>query len=207
METLDNALVVGNGESRKDFDIKSFSIPVFGCNALHRDFIPEHLICCDRRMADEAISNPQTKNCQIYVRHNWYNYFRKIKKNKNIKLLPDLPFNRKYKADEPFHWGSGPYALLLACELDYKIIHIVGFDLYPWGSTVNNIYKDSPNYASSVDRPIDPSYWIYQIDNIISHYKEKKFIFYNVDSWAPPKVWIKENTDIRNISNFKLDIK
>lgn len=178
-----------------------------GCNALHRDFIPDHLICCDRRMAEEATSNTHTKNCKIYVRERWYHYYRKIKKNKNILQLPDIPFPAKNKSDEADHWGSGPYAVLLACVLDYSDIHLIGFDLYPWGRTVNNIYKGTENYASSEDRPVDPSFWIYQIFKIIGHFADKKFFFYNSDSWTPPDDWCKDNVQFKNISNLYVDIK
>ena len=44
--------VIGNGESRKKFDLYQLEWlgTTVGTNAVHRDFHPDHLICCDRRM-------------------------------------------------------------------------------------------------------------------------------------------------------------
>lgn len=158
-------------------------------------------------MVQEAMSNPLTKSSQIYVRNNWFHYFRKIKKNKNVNQLPDVPFEKKYKADDPFHWGSGPYSILLACQLNFKNLYIIGFDLYPQGHNVNNIYKDTKNYSKSSDRPVDPNYWIYQISKIINHYKNINFNFYNLDNWKMPDDWNKKNVFYKNINHIDIDIK
>ena len=54
-------LVIGNGESRKDLDIKSLKLPTVGCNAIFRDMVVDHLVCCDRRMLREALKHENTK--------------------------------------------------------------------------------------------------------------------------------------------------
>ena len=44
------ASVIGNGESRADFDIntlKTIGMTV-GCNAVHRDMQPDYLVCADK---------------------------------------------------------------------------------------------------------------------------------------------------------------
>ena len=143
---MPRALVVGNGESRRHIDISTYTDYVLiGCNAIHRDLNVNHLICCDRRMADEAVNNPNTKHTEIYVRDHWHHYFRKIRKNKNINLLPKVPTKGDTKVNQAEHWGSGAYAVLLAAELGYDLITLVGYDLYAVDHTVNNIYKDTVN--------------------------------------------------------------
>jgi len=73
---MSRAVVIGNGESRRAIDIELLKADsLIGCNAIHRDTVVDHLICCDRRMADEAVENPQTKNTLIYVRPSWFHYF------------------------------------------------------------------------------------------------------------------------------------
>jgi hypothetical protein len=207
-ETLDNSvLVVGNGESRKHLDLKKLKSPIIGCNALHRDLIPDILVCCDRRMVEESTNNPLTKDCTIYVRNLWYHYFRKIKKNKNIKCFPDIPYQGEKKSDHPDHWGSGSYALLIAAQSSYKTIYLIGFDLYSSGKTVNNLYKGTRNYDIGSSSPVDPSFWIYQIGKIFQIYKGKKFIIVNDQTWKFPESWIKPNVDYRNIQLLNLDIK
>jgi hypothetical protein len=205
---LDNSvLVIGNGESRKHLDLKKIKIPIIGCNALHRDIIPNHLVCCDRRMVEEAIKNPNTQSSKIYVREKWYHYFRKIKKNKNIFQLPNIPYQGEKKPDHPDHWGSGPYALLIAAESDHEIIKLIGFDLYSQNQTVNNIYKDTENYSRKKDPSVDPSFWIYQIEKIFNIYGNKKFLIFNNEYWKLPPSWIRPNVEFKNINGFDLDIK
>ncbi len=191
---MSKVLVIGNGESRSQVDLDQYtSNTIIGCNAVHRDHKVDHLICCDRRMAEEATNNLEIADTQIYVRSKWFHYFRKIKKNKNIRELPLLPYNGTTKKDDPEHWGSGGYAVLLAAALDFKDIEMIGFDLYPINDKVNNIYKDTENYSKSNSQPVDPSYWIYQIGKVFSHYPECSFTIRNNQSWSMPLEWQKNN--------------
>lgn len=193
---MSRAVVIGNGESRRQVNFDSYqTYTIIGCNAIHRDLQVHHLICCDRRMAEEANSNPNTEETKIYVREHWYQYFRKIKKNKNINLLPKVPTKGELKKDEAEHWGSGPYAVLLAAVLDNEQIELFGFDLYSIDHAVNNIYKDTTNYARSGSQAVDPSYWIYQIGTVFMHYPNIKFIIHNKQSWAMPQEWLKDNVE------------
>lgn len=189
------ALVIGNGESRKHINLEELKhrYTIIGCNAIHRDITVDHLICCDRRMAEEATNNPLTENTLIYVREDWFHYFRKIKKNKNIKTVPELPYVGEAKKDKPEHWGSGCYAILLAASLGFSQIEIVGFDLYPITEKVNNIYKGTNNY-SKVDAPaVDYSYWVYQISQIFKYYPSSQFVIKNKEHWKFPNEWRKNN--------------
>lgn len=191
---MSKALVVGNGESRLNINLKTY-IPEYtliGCNAIHRDLTVDHLVCCDKRMASEATENPETLTTQIYVRESWLHYFKKIKKNKNINLLPDIPVKGNLKKDHPDHWGSGCYAVLLASSLGFKEIELVGFDLYPVDKSVNNVYKGTKNYSRPDSHPVDPSYWIYQMGQIFSH-STSQFIIRNHQTWKMPAEWQKDN--------------
>ena len=146
-------------------------------------------------MAEEATNNPNTKDTQIYVRESWFHYFRKIKKNKNVKLLPELPYKGDSKKDDPDHWGSGGYAILLAASLGFEEIELVGFDLYPKDETVNNIYKGTNNYAKAGSQAIDYSFWVYQIGQLFKHYPNTTFIIRNNQYWTIPEDWKKSNVN------------
>ena len=195
LEESNNAVVIGNGESRRSINLEIYKskYTMIGCNALHRDISVDHLICCDRRMAEEATNNINNQNTKIYVRPSWFHYFRKIKKNKNVNLLPDLPYTGEVKRDQPDHWGSGCYAILLAATLGYKEIEIIGFDLYPIDHTVNNIYKNTANYSKQGSQPVDPSYWIYQISQVFTYFPNSNFIIKNHQAWQLPNEWQKFN--------------
>ena len=197
-EESNKVLVIGNGESRKLVDLELYknSHVLIGCNAIHRDITVDYLVCCDRRMIDESTNNPNTQHTKIYVRSNWFHYFRKIKKNKNINLLPNLPYIGSTKKDKPDHWGSGGYAILLAASLGFKEIEIIGFDLYPKGTTVNNVYKGTANYSKEDAKPVDHSYWVYQLSQIFNYYPDTIFIIRNHQHWVLPNDWQKSNVKV-----------
>ena len=50
-----NAYCIGNGPSRKDFDLNKLkaSGQTYGCNALYRDFMPDCLVAVDTKMVLE----------------------------------------------------------------------------------------------------------------------------------------------------------
>lgn len=189
------ALVIGNGESRYLLDIPPLrnDYTLIGCNAIHRDITVDHLVCCDRRMADEATDNPNTQDTLVYVRDSWFKYFRKIKKNRNVRYVPDLPYTGDLKQDKPDNWGSGGYAVLVAAELGCKEITLLGFDLYGINNKVNNVYKDTANYSKKDSQAVDPSYWIYQLGKIFKYYPNTKFIILNKPDWVMPEEWQREN--------------
>lgn len=195
LEESNKAVVVGNGESRRSVNLETYKskYTLIGCNALHRDISVDHLICCDRRMAEEATNNPDNQKTKIYVRPSWFHYFRKIKKNKNVNLLPDLPYTGEAKRDQPDHWGSGGYAVLLSAILGYKKIEMIGFDLYPVDHFVNNIYKGTANYSKQGSQPVDPSYWIYQISQVFTYFPNSIFTIRNYQTWQLPLEWQKIN--------------
>jgi len=181
-------LVVGNGQSRQQINLDRSNV-IVGCNALIRDIAVDHLVCCDRRMVEEAIEHSNADNSKIYVRPDWFRYFRKIKKDKRIHQVPDLPYDTsRAKIDNPIHWGSGPYAVLLAANLDNDVT-LIGFDLYGIDEKVNNIYKGTLNYSDKNSKPIDHSYWEYQIGKVFESFPDTKFKVLNTKDWVLPKKW------------------
>jgi hypothetical protein len=190
--------VFGNGESRKNIDISNIKIPKIGCNALHRDFQVNHLICVDRRMVNEAIRVNYNKKCKIYTRRDWWASYRL---NQNVHQVPELPYTGNTKPDDPFHWGSGPYAILLAATLSDKI-KIAGFDLYSKDKKINNLYKGTENYETADKKAVDPRFWIYQIGKVFEYFPNKQFTVYTEESWNQPDSWKKDNVMLDNISNI-----
>ena len=173
-------LVIGNGESRQGLNIHGYERTKIGCNAIYRDHYVHHLICCDRRMVIEAQENNYKGT--LYTRSDWVGQF------KGVETVPLLPYEGDTRPDDPWHWGSGPYAVLLASRLCYEFkqpVHLIGFDV-DMGDVVNNIYAGTKNYAEQGSRPIDPSYWIYQMNKVFEHSKDIQFIYYNNKPW--PKI-------------------
>jgi len=189
--------VIGNGQSREGFALNQISNFTIGCNAIHRDFICDEFVAVDRRMVDEILRNEGSKNKTIYTREDWVENYAK---HQRVKSLPKLPFNGVNKHDQPFHWNSGPYAVLIAALKEPKQIELLGFDLWSKTSFVNNIYKGTPNYAGAHDRRVTPDFWIFQLKNIFCHFKNIKFIQCQPEDWRIPHQWI----DINNLTIQKI---
>jgi hypothetical protein len=201
---VSSAIVIGNGESRANFNLANLKnhFTLIGCNAIHRDLTVDHLICCDRRMVEEATNNPNTNNTIVYVREDWFKYYRKIQKRKNIQQVPALPYSGDRKQDKPDHWGSGGYAVLVAATLGFTDISLIGFDLYSKNNKVNNVYKGTDNYSKSESQSVDHSFWVYQISKIFEHFQSIKFTIYNEAEWELPKEWQFSNVQFTNIKQL-----
>jgi len=203
---MEYVIVIGNGESRKGFDLyqlESLGTSI-GTNAVHRDFHPDHLVCCDRRMVQEAVNNAYEN--PVYTRSNWYKEYSFWR---NVRCLPELPYKDTKRQDDPWHWGSGGHALNLACTFDPKFIVMLGFDLYANSNNLfNNIYKSTENYNHESKPPTDPSYWIYQTAKLFEKYSNIKFLQIQPDDWNPPEEWDQyDNFFIDNYENLQNLIK
>jgi len=185
--------IIGNGESRSNLNIDLLQGPKIGCNAIFRDYNLEHYICVDRRMVREALEHTNNK---IYTRTDW---IRDFKAYGNVTTVPELPYKGTTRPDDPFQWGSGPYAVLLAAKTS-EVCRLIGFDLYSKTKNINNIYKGTPNYNDTDYRAVDPRYWIYQIGKIFSLYPARKFIIYQKDDWSLPEAWNRPNVTVDKLS-------
>ena len=191
---------IGNGESRKDVNIDLLEGPIVGCNAIMRDYTVEYLVCVDRKMIEEAVNRKANEYSLVYTRKDWYDRY---KEHKRTRVLPDLPYVGSDRWDEPFQWGSGPYAVLLGAKYSKeKQVNLLGFDLYSKTKTVNNVYKDTPNYNSSDKRAVDPRYWIHQIGMVFQCYPKVTFTIFQEDGWQLPQAWNYPNVKVDKISNI-----
>lgn len=183
-------VVIGNGTSRKKIDFDKIDEVKIGCNAIFRDYFVEHLVCCDKRIVKQALEYHNN----IYTRPRWNNDF-------GVNPLPLLPYTGTNRQDDPFHWGTGPYAILLATTLSNNI-KIVGFDLYGINGKVNNIYSDTEGYSSADSSQVDYSYWIYQIGKVFQYNPDKKFTIYQIKDWIMPKQWNYGNISLDTLDNL-----
>jgi hypothetical protein len=191
-------LAIGNGESRKGIDLNKHFDTKIGCNAIHRDFHIDHLICVDRRMVQQAIDANVNETSTVYTRSDWIDSY---KNKQKVKQVPKLPYEGTERWDEPFQWGSGPYAVLLAAGLA-KEVKLLGFDLFSETKNVNNIYKDTDGYNESTKNAVDPRYWIHQIGQVFKWYPKRKFTIYQLDNWQIPQNWKLANVSVDYIDNL-----
>jgi len=192
-------LIIGNGESRRGIDLNGIKETKVGCNAIYRDYHTDYLVCVDKRMFKESLDASANLDRLVYTRKEHYNQY----KQKRTRIVPDIPYAGMERPDEPFHWGSGPYAVLLGASIQRQgCVKLLGFDLYGIDGKQNNLYKNTPNYKDGDKREVDPSYWIYQIGKIFECFPNVNFLIYQNDGWQLPKFWKKSNVTVDSISNI-----
>lgn len=185
-------IALGNGESRRGLDFSFTDSIKIGCNAIHRDMHVNHLVCVDPAPLKEALAS-NLKNTTIWTREEYV-------LNHKVNTLPNsLPGNQR--PDHARHWGSGPYAVLLAASMD-NTVHMIGFDLYSNDRLINNLYKDTANYSPSNSHAVDPSYWTYQISRIMQTHSDKYFIVYNIEGWQLPLQWQLDNVVLKTLDTI-----
>lgn len=135
--TNKTAFVLGNGISRKHIDLHKLKKygTVYGCNALYREFVPDHLVCVDTKMIIEVADAGYNKMYSV-----WSN------ENKLTRATPNINILNPNKG-----WSSGPTAMLLASQHGHKEIYVLGFDYVGLGENedrVNNVYAGTKNYKN-----------------------------------------------------------
>ena len=129
-----NAYIIGNGPSRKDFDLNKLPATgqTYGCNALYRDFVPDFIFSVDSKMTKKMVDDKVYEKCIHYTPSLEVNRY-----PPHLHLIPNNP-----------HWISGSQAMWTACVHGHKNIFLIGFDFQEYGKNeLNNIYQDTPNYG------------------------------------------------------------
>ena len=69
---MKRAFIIGNGESRQDFDLEKLRAhgKIYGCNALYRDFTPDVLVAVDHGIMHEIYHSGYAFNNECWFR-NW----------------------------------------------------------------------------------------------------------------------------------------
>ena len=173
---MKRAFVLGNGRSRLAINcekLKKYGT-VYGCNALYRDFLPDHLIAVDVKMVLELIENNVLDATRVYT--NFNNRFKDIAKL-NV-------FNPSKG------WSSGPTALWLASTHVYDEIYILGFDYQglEQNKKVNNIYADTPNYKKSHEPATFYGNWLRQTEAVVKEFSGIKYYRVGTNTMFDPNI-------------------
>ena len=155
LSSNDIAFVIGNGVSRLPIDLEQLKSigKVYACNAVYRTFQPDFLVAVDVKMILEINKAGFQHKNQV-----WTN------PNKSYERIKNLNFFSPSKG-----WSSGPTALWLATQHQYKKIYILGFDFRgsKEGRMFNNIYADTANYKKSTDGATFFGNWMRQTTSVI----------------------------------------
>ena len=130
MSAKNSAVVLGNGTSRRQFDLAAIHrvATTYGCNAIHRDFAPHYLVAMDWNMVDEIIQARAFERSKFYTQHEG--------KTDRIVLEQRLPIH--FVTSQPETVDSGNSAVRLAAENQHPAIYLVGFD-YMQGQTLSKV--------------------------------------------------------------------
>lgn len=182
-----NAFVLGNGRSRLAVDLHRLKShgPIYGCNALYREFEPDVLIAADKAISEQIQHSGYAKTHVMYTR----------------KPIDGLGAKR-IPAD---YWGnsSGPIAVACAAIDRHSSIFMLGFDLGGINDRFNNVYADTEFYKKSSDRPTYTGNWIQQIIKIAKNFPHSTFIRVEGPETSPvPKFSEAKNIESMPISQF-----
>jgi hypothetical protein len=174
------AFVLGNGVSRRGLDLSELQSngPVYGCNALYREFTPDALIATDRPISEQIQQSGYALKHRFYTRT-------------PMEGLGAYPVIEQY-------WGfsSGPLAIAHAVADQNRKIYMLGFDMGPANDKFNNVYADTEFYKTSNSVPTFTGNWVNQIAQLANDYSTVEFIRVQGETTA-------EIPQLKNIINLK----
>jgi len=182
-----NAYCIGNGPSRKGFDLKKLKATgqTYGCNALYRDFHPDYIFSVDSPVTLEMVRE------KVY--------------EKSIHYAPSLEVNRYPKGGPSYlhlipnnpHWVTGSTSLWTAAVHGHKNIYLIGYDFREYGKgELNNMYQDTENYGERPGGDIFQG-WLKQFRDML---KMRPYVNYTVVHDNPPEFMhhLQTGTDLGN---------
>ena len=166
-----NAYIIGNGPSRKDFDLNRLKETgqTYGCNALYRDFWPDFIFSVDTKMTQQMVAD------EVGLKTFHYAPALEVNRKQSKGMLHLIPNNP--------HWISGNAAFWTAGVHGHKNIYLLGFDFREYGKNqLNNIYQDTPNYGERHGDSIMEG-WLKQFRDML---KMRPYVNYTVVHDNPP---------------------
>lgn len=177
-----NAVIIGNGTSRKSFDLKKIEnhrgghlgkrrLQSYGCNALYRDMSPDFLVCTNPFLTNEIVKSKYAN--EHIVMSNAIN----VKNHPGVLHL--FPYGHI--------WCAGAMATWLACFDGHKKVYLLGFDNHD-GKNNNNVYAGTDHYKPA-DFPAKSEKWEGQMKRIFDAYDDVDFAWISSGQSRFPKEW------------------
>jgi hypothetical protein len=173
--TTTQAIAIGNGESRANFNLKLVGdhrggllaqdkLQSYGCNALYRDFTPDFLVAVGDDVVDEIASSGYTNDNIVYAHADAV-----LRHPGKFYLIP-----------QNISYDSGSLAAYMACFDGHKKVFLIGYDSYDnqhsdHGGSTNNIYKGTNGYLDS-DEIQNGRFLNLSLSNVVKTYSDVEFI-------------------------------
>ena len=173
MHYNENAVVIGNGVGRLNFDLKILKkqphspptkkfMVTYGCNALYRDFAPDYLVVTGTEIADEIANSDYCNENVAFA---------------NSNIIMNHPGQFHIIPQDP-NWNAGAIAAYLACFDGHSRIYLLGFDGNDTPGYTNNVYANTNGYKN-IDQDTNDSYWTIALINLIKLYPTVDFVLVN----------------------------
>jgi len=182
---MSTAFVLGNGVSRKGLDLDRLRQhgKIYGCNALHREFVPDVLVATDRPIATAIQESGYPLKNKFYTR-------------RPIDSLGAQRVPNPY-----FGYSSGPIAAAIAAQDGHHCIYMLGFDMGPINhNQFNNVYAGTEFYKRPDAPPTFTGNWVKQIIRITTDFPLSEF----VRVYGPTTAAIAEFNAVSNLKSINL---
>jgi hypothetical protein len=194
------AVVIGNGVSRKDFNLKvieqhkggllaSGALQSYGCNAVYRDMKPHFLVATGSdEIIDEIIQSEYCNTNIVYA------------SSANVMAHP----SKFYLVPQDVQFNAGAVATYLAAFDGHKTIYLLGFDA-EHGEFETNIYRGTNAYEANSNTS---TYYVNALSQIMNLYDDVDFVRVMPTVKAEmPEAW-KYITNLRQITyrQFTLEV-
>jgi hypothetical protein len=183
---MTTAFVLGNGISRQAVSLPALKQhgSIYGCNALHREFVPDVLVATDLPISTHIQQSGYSKNNKFYTR----------RPQENTGAL---------KVPSQYHgFSSGPIAVGIAAIDGHQRIYLLGFDLGPdQNQKFNNVYAGTEFYKPANSSPTFTGNWIKQLIKIAKDYPQVQFFRVT----GPTSAQIKELHVLPNMQHVDIN--
>lgn len=169
------AVIIGNGETRKQFDLSLIQnhrggllarnkLQSYGCNGLYKEFESDFLVAVGDAVLGELADSGYTDKHIVYA---------------NAPALLEYP-KKFYLVPQDPTWNAGAIATYLACFDGHKKIFLLGFD-------------------SDVDPANTDAFYATTMAHIMEVYSDVEFIrVMPTPNWVTPDEW-KDLTNFRQV--------
>lgn len=173
--TTSQAVAIGNGESRRKFDLAHITrhkgglfaadkLQSYGCNYLYQEFTPDFLVAVDAEKVEKIADSGYCTDHIVYT---------------NAQYVVDYP-GKFYLTPQNPAFDAGSLAAYLACFDGHRKIFLLGYDGY-------------------TDEPSDV-FWVKTLSEVIATYPGTEFVRVMPTAKYACSLTLQRNANFRQIS-------
>lgn len=178
------AIVLGNGPSRLEFDLRliknhkggllgSKTLQSYGCNALYRDFTPDFLVATGNEIVKDLSKSDYVKDNIVYTTS-----MHMLEYPNKFYLIPFNPYT-----------DAGTTAAYLAAFDGHKRVYLMGFDGQDTPGYNYNVYAGTRCYQEK-NATVSDAHWIRDRKILFDVYSDTEFIRVTKKGHEPvPEAW------------------